>query len=861
MVHWFRRTAWYWLVGALTIAVTGFNLFGFPYLGGDEGIYVSQGWWSVAYGKLAPYVYTYDHSPLGWMQIGVWQKLTGGPFTFGVSVLSGRVLMLLIVTLTAVLLLDLAARLTQSRILGFLTAIIFAFSPMAVRYHRWVLLDNIAIFWVIASLWLVVRARSKLTIMWLSGIVFGLAVLSKEVVAIWLPAFVWLVFRLGKRENRSLATMVWAVASIGIMAIYPLFALLRGELFPVAWFGGNPHVSLIETLMSQAGRGSGKSFWQAGSDLREVLKVWWQDDWVIMVLGGWSLLVNLIASWRSFLARVVVVFNLLFIFFLARGGVILGFYILPLIPFLAMSVAIAFGELGKIWNWRVRPVWMGISILMFAGLWVYSQNKIFIENQTRSQVEALSYVKKNIEPNKVVIVDMNGFLDLRLANSLGPAFPNAELYQRIEFDPDLKKEKVAGRWQNVDYILLNVGMVSDFARGRLPFLREVFDHSKIVADFPPGPQTFRDIGNLAASDGDWATLMKVEVSPTEKTNASQLSQLLVPGKEEIDKLSIEERVAKLLWVGIDGTRVSPDYANWLESGLGGVVIRGENVGNQEEFDNLVKTVKMVADKSRVPGTVLLVSDEEGGRVSRLAKLGVDDTPQYLIDTPDQAYGIAHERGVRMAELGVKINLAPAAEVIANNGSYAARSKRAFLGDENEVADKVGKMIDGMSDAGVVAIPKHFPGGLGRTASDPHLSLPTLSKLGVVSIDADLEPFKRAVGVGAKAIMVTHLLYPQVDSKYPTSLSKVWISDVLRDALGFKGAIVLDDMSMGALNRFSDQEKAERFFEAGADIALVTGDYSRQRGLFEAMVSLVREGKVGLVRLNESVVRAILLAGE
>jgi hypothetical protein len=72
------------------------NMFGFPYYENDEGNYMAQAWSILHHGELAPYTYWYDHAPFGWILIAFWVKLTGGFFTFGPSVNSGRVLMLLL---------------------------------------------------------------------------------------------------------------------------------------------------------------------------------------------------------------------------------------------------------------------------------------------------------------------------------------------------------------------------------------------------------------------------------------------------------------------------------------------------------------------------------------------------------------------------------------------------------------------------------------------------------------------------------------------------------------------------------------------------------------------------------------------
>jgi len=90
-----ERLAFVLLLVAVALA-HGVNMFGYPHYESDEGTYTAQAQAFVEHGKLAPYTYWYDHAPAGWMLLGLWAKLTGGFFTFGFSVNSGRVLMLLL---------------------------------------------------------------------------------------------------------------------------------------------------------------------------------------------------------------------------------------------------------------------------------------------------------------------------------------------------------------------------------------------------------------------------------------------------------------------------------------------------------------------------------------------------------------------------------------------------------------------------------------------------------------------------------------------------------------------------------------------------------------------------------------------
>ena len=106
----------------------GYNMFQFPYFENDEGSYSSYAWSLLTEGKLSPYTYWYDHAPAGWILIALWAFVTGGFFTFGFSLNSGRVLMLLLHILSSLFLYFIAKRFTKSQWVGALSVIIFSLS-------------------------------------------------------------------------------------------------------------------------------------------------------------------------------------------------------------------------------------------------------------------------------------------------------------------------------------------------------------------------------------------------------------------------------------------------------------------------------------------------------------------------------------------------------------------------------------------------------------------------------------------------------------------------------------------------------------------------------------------------------------
>ena len=112
---------------AVAVAAHAFNMFNYPLYGQDEGTLMSNAW-AILHGMLQPYPYIYEQPPLGWIQIAAWIKLSGGFFTFGNAINSGRILMLLFAVASSLLVYLIANRLSGSRSTGLLAMIIFSLS-------------------------------------------------------------------------------------------------------------------------------------------------------------------------------------------------------------------------------------------------------------------------------------------------------------------------------------------------------------------------------------------------------------------------------------------------------------------------------------------------------------------------------------------------------------------------------------------------------------------------------------------------------------------------------------------------------------------------------------------------------------
>jgi 4-amino-4-deoxy-L-arabinose transferase-like glycosyltransferase len=270
-------------------------MFGIPYYENDEGTYMSQAWAVLQEHALAPYTYIYDHAPLGWIQIAAWVVIVHGFGTFGNAINTGRVLMLLFQLGSTWMVYRIARNVSGSVITASLAALLFALSPFAIYYHRRVLLDNIATFWMLLSILLLVGRRLTLTRVWLSALALGVAILSKEVAIFVIPALAVLVGVRSHRSNRWFAVTGWLTLSGACVSLYILMAILKGELFPVHTLlgGSRPHVSLITTLLWQASRSKDGGIMDIHSRFWQTAHVWVNDEPLLVIGGTFCALISL----------------------------------------------------------------------------------------------------------------------------------------------------------------------------------------------------------------------------------------------------------------------------------------------------------------------------------------------------------------------------------------------------------------------------------------------------------------------------------------------------------------------------------------------------------------------------------------
>jgi beta-N-acetylhexosaminidase len=297
---------------------------------------------------------------------------------------------------------------------------------------------------------------------------------------------------------------------------------------------------------------------------------------------------------------------------------------------------------------------------------------------------------------------------------------------------------------------------------------------------------------------------------------------------------MRSHAGELLIVGFEGTRAPAALLERIAAGrLGGVVLFARNLGGPDEIAALTRELHAATPAGGPPLIVSL--DQEGGRVQRIkhplavwppmARLGVrDDEPL------SEAVGRA--MGRELAAFGFNVDFAPVLDVHTNPANQVI-GDRAFAEEPKRAARHALAFWRGLEAAGVRGCGKHFPGH-GDTLLDSHFALPRVDADATRLRAVELHPFGEAARVGVPMIMTAHVVYPAVDAR-PATLSRRWLSEVLRDELGFGGVVVTDDLDMKALHdNFPIDEAVVESLLAGADAFLACRDAAVQQKAEEAL---------------------------
>src|SRR5690606_2891347 len=278
---------------------------------------------------------------------------------------------------------------------------------------------------------------------------------------------------------------------------------------------------------------------------------------------------------------------------------------------------------------------------------------------------------------------------------------------------------------------------------------------------------------------------------------------------------------RMLVIGVAGMELSAQERDWLQDdACAGVILFKRNFASRSQVMELCTAIREAA-----PRPQLICVDQEGGRVQRFqdgysALPSLDGFGRLYADDRDAALRLAEEHAWLMASeiraTGVDLSFAPVVDV--GHGNLAI-GDRAFCDDPQVVADFTRAYVRGMHSVGMAATLKHFPGH-GTVREDTHFDN-AVDNRSLDEIRAhDLVPFVAGIEAGADAVMLAHVVYPQVAPE-PAGCSSRWINDILRGELVFRGVVFSADIgSAAACSAGGVGAPGDARLDAGCGVVLV-----------------------------------------
>jgi Dolichyl-phosphate-mannose-protein mannosyltransferase len=453
----------------------------------DEGTYVSQAWSVDKLHTLAPYTYWYDHPPAGWIALAAWSVLTGGFNRADYAVADQRVFMLVVAMVAAWLIYVVARRLGANRFFATLAIALFTLSPLSVHYQRMVLLDNIAVAWILAACALALTPSKRLVSYAGSGACFALAVLTKETFLLFLPALAFLVWQRSSGSTRRYSVAMFGAAVVTIGTFYPLFAALRGELL-----AGAHTASLQYGITFQLTREGGGSIFHVGSGTRSVVVDWLRFDTIVPLATVCLLPVALLVRRLRWLVLALLPpAALLF----RPGTYVPAMFVVGMLPFAALLVALVAD-----WLWQSSPqtlhwhrlaplarrvgvlasvacvVLVGALAATAAPRWASGNARLMTVDDATTTRAAVNWLDTHASHDSRLLVDNTLWVDL-----VERGFSQAKTiwFYKLDLDPAIQIPV-----DDFDYVVVSNYMAGNL--DRLPRVRAAVKRSRIVVSFAQG---------------------------------------------------------------------------------------------------------------------------------------------------------------------------------------------------------------------------------------------------------------------------------------------------------------------------------------------------------------------------------------
>jgi beta-N-acetylhexosaminidase len=369
----------------------------------------------------------------------------------------------------------------------------------------------------------------------------------------------------------------------------------------------------------------------------------------------------------------------------------------------------------------------------------------------------------------------------------------------------------------------------------------------------------RDLGHGAGRPGARTLSTAVSVCGTRAGRMSCPSAEPTGSISTLVKhLTLRQKVGQMMMVSFAGTTLDSRAAAMLSQiQPGGITLFGDNFSSPPQLKALDKSLQAHA---HIP--LIISVDQEGGYVNRVTKgvLQMPSEQEYgQLDQPATVKKDASTEASQLHNLGINMDLAPVVDV-ATPSSIIGSEARSY-GNNAAVDSTLGvAAINGYQSHGLAATAKHVV-GLGTTQTNPETQLPVLH-LSAKQLATQLSPFRAASKAGVDGMMVTHVIITGVTAPHtPASLSYKVVTKILRDQIGYRGVLMTDSLTMGAVTGlYGIGQACSMAVQAGENILLIAAGGTTNAALLNkaegAVISKVKAGHISMNAINGSVTRIL-----
>lgn len=359
------------------------------------------------------------------------------------------------------------------------------------------------------------------------------------------------------------------------------------------------------------------------------------------------------------------------------------------------------------------------------------------------------------------------------------------------------------------------------------------------------------LGFVFTNNGKVDNKSNKDIKVNKNINGNELfSKEYESAQVKLDNMSLEEKVGQLFLVRYDKNMA----LSWINDYYaGGYILFAKDFDNHTK-ESIKEELSSLNKNSKIP--MVFAVDEEGGYVTRVSRYKAfrDEkfpSPRDVYDSlgEEGLESIEKEKGELLLSLGINLNLAPVADVSVDSNDFI--NIRTFNRDAKETANLIGLMVDYANEVGISSSLKHFP-GYGNNV-DTHTGVAIDERSYDNFLNNDYLPFEEGIKRKVPSILVSHNIIKCIDSEYPATLSKMIVTGELRNKLNFSGIIITDDLSMGAVSSYVDDNSAAVLaINAGNDL-IITSDFVN---MYNSVIMAVKSGKIKMETIDTAVRRIL-----